>query len=161
MGVVVEEEDDVAVPLFSREEGNGYWDNWKAGEAQGCDWRKVLWMDIILLRVSGRGHVDLAQLECMGEMICRLELQLRQLSSADVLERQWGCQCDGVLQRSRRLQRVGVHLGWRTCARVIMGERDCWWRRPKNKSWFCWRSERNGQRDVSREEQPAPMRREV
>lgn len=45
-------------------------------------------MDIILLRVSGRGHVDLAQLECMGEMICRLELQLRQLSSADVLERQ-------------------------------------------------------------------------
>lgn len=27
MGVVVEEENDVAVALFSREECNGYWDN--------------------------------------------------------------------------------------------------------------------------------------
>lgn len=27
MGVVVEEEDDVAVLLFPREEGNGYWDD--------------------------------------------------------------------------------------------------------------------------------------
>lgn len=65
MGAAAEEEDDVAVPLFLREEVNGYWDNWKAGEMQRCNWRKVLWMDIILLGVSGRGHGDLAQLKCV------------------------------------------------------------------------------------------------
>lgn len=36
-------------------------------------------MDVILLRVSGRGHVGLEQLESMGEKIGRLELQLRPL----------------------------------------------------------------------------------
>ena len=60
------EEDGVAVPFFSKEEDNdyshGYWGGSKAGGAQECDWRKVL-------RVSGRGHVGLEQLECMGEKI--------------------------------------------------------------------------------------------
>lgn len=44
-------------------------------------------MCIILLRVSGGVHVDLEQ-ECVGKMICRLELQLRKLSSDDLLEKQ-------------------------------------------------------------------------
>lgn len=61
----------MAVPFFSKEEGNdnshSYWEGSKADGAQGCDWRKVLWMDIILLRVSGRGCVGLEQLESMGE----------------------------------------------------------------------------------------------
>lgn len=65
------EEDGVAVPFFSKEEDNdcshGYWGGSKDGGAQECDWRKVLWMGIILLRVSGRGRVGLEQLECMGE----------------------------------------------------------------------------------------------
>lgn len=66
-------------PLFSKEEDNyyGYWEGSKAGRGQESDGRRVLWMDVILLRVSGRDHVGLEQQEYMGEKIRKLELQLR------------------------------------------------------------------------------------
>lgn len=72
-GVWSREEDSLAIPFFSKEEDNdyshGYWESSKASGAQEHDWRKVLWMDIILLRVSGRCPVSLKQLESMGEKI--------------------------------------------------------------------------------------------
>lgn len=69
--------------LFSKEEDNyyshGYWGGSKAGTGQECDGRRVLWINIILLRVSGRDHVGLEQQEYMVKKIRKLELQLRLL----------------------------------------------------------------------------------